>query len=86
MDMLAVTMGAHFHIIKFKKATTWLVMYRNEVFNFGYNIIFVFFKWPPARDFFLSVSVKCLHTPAGRNCRENKPHSGSSAEVQHPGT
>lgn len=55
MDMLAVTMGANFHIIKFKKATTWLVMYRNEVFNFGYNIIFVFFKWPPARDFFLSV-------------------------------
>lgn len=55
MDMLAVTMGANFHIIKFKKATTWLVMCRNEVFNFGYNIIFVFFTWPPARDFFLSV-------------------------------
>lgn len=44
MDMLAITMGANCHGIKFKKATTSLVMYQNKVFNFGYNIIFVFFK------------------------------------------
>lgn len=44
MDMLALTMEANFHGIKFKKATTWLVMCGNKVFNFGYNIIFVFFK------------------------------------------
>lgn len=44
MDMLAITMGANSHVIKCKKATTWLVVYRNKVFNSGYNIIFVFFK------------------------------------------
>lgn len=42
VEVLDITMGANFHITMFKKATPWLVMYHNEVFNFGFDIIIFF--------------------------------------------